>query len=78
MQTFIKITVADAQAPSITRPSAAMMLTMNDKLAPAFYGEEFQLTVPSLCREIQIHVLMFYTVFGRSREQMFLGVTEWR
>ena len=54
MQTFIKITVADAQAPSITRPSAAMMLTMNDKLAPAFYGEEFQLTVPSLCREIQI------------------------
>ena len=38
--------VADAQSPSITRSSAAMVLTTQDKQSLAFYAEEFQLLEP--------------------------------
>ena len=43
---------ADAPAPAITRPSAAIALYMQDKQILVFYGERFQLPMLSQCWEM--------------------------
>ena len=43
---------ADAQAPCIGSPSAAVVLTMHDKQVLVFHEEELQLPVPFSCWEI--------------------------
>ena len=43
---------ADALAPFITRSSAIIILTMQDKWVLVFHEEEFQVHLPSECWEI--------------------------
>ena len=52
----VNIMVADALAPYVARPSAAMVLMVWDKQALVFHGERFQLPAPSKCWEIKQNI----------------------
>ena len=49
---------ADALAPRVAKSSATIVLTMQDKQAPVFHREGFQLPVPSHSWEM-IYLSMF-------------------
>ena len=43
---------ADSLAPCVTRPSAAMVLSVQDKCVLVFHEEGFQIHATSHCREM--------------------------
>ena len=59
---LVNTMAADVLAPCVTRPSEAMVLTMQDKGLFVFHGEGFQSPAPSQCyemTEVAINKCMF-------------------
>ena len=54
----------DALDPCVTRPSAAMTLTMPDKQVPVFHEDIFQLLLPSqfceMIENVNIYIYIFF------------------
>ena len=59
--TYINTIAADASAPYVARPSATMILTLQDKPTLGFHEEISQIIAPSHCRQfIKMKMLLYF------------------